>query len=191
MSSNQKSNDRRKFKRFDSKKIKDIKVFKEKDKEGNTDGYTVKVDFIGYSVNQRFNDIKSAFSFIKELELEDDQCDFYRKHNRVHSLNVIYYICIDKDGAEISQGMGRTLNISEGGILLETYIPIDPQYSLLLSIDTEVDLIRDIKANVIYCNAKGKGRYESGIAFLEKNKVANQLVDKHLSALQDQINTNT
>ena len=47
-----------------------------------------------------------------------------RKHPRVNALN-LSYICLDEDQQVIKQGMGRTLNVSESGILLETHFPIE------------------------------------------------------------------
>ena len=52
-----------------------------------------------------------------------------RKHERIQSLN-LSYICLDEDNNIVKQGMGRTLNISESGILLETHFPIDMIYKL-------------------------------------------------------------
>ena len=54
-----------------------------------------------------------------------------RKHARYDSLNLLTYVCVDSDGKEWNQGMGRTLNISESGLQLETHEPIDPQYLFL------------------------------------------------------------
>ena len=40
-----------------------------------------------------------------------------RRHTRYESLN-LSYVCLDENDNIIKQGMGRTLNISESGILL-------------------------------------------------------------------------
>jgi len=41
-----------------------------------------------------------------------------RLHLRIDSLNLLAYSCIDDTGQVVVQGMGRTLNVSQGGILL-------------------------------------------------------------------------
>ena len=42
-----------------------------------------------------------------------------RKHYRVDSLNLLSYTCQDEEGNLVKHGMGRTLNVSESGILLK------------------------------------------------------------------------
>ncbi|NOY68200.1 MAG: PilZ domain-containing protein [Deltaproteobacteria bacterium] len=92
-----------------------------------------------------------------------------RRATRYDSLNLLSYVCIDSDGKEWKQGMGRTLNISESGIMLETHEPIETKYLLMLSLGIE-DNVVDIKGEVVYCNrGEIEGRFESGIAFGEVN----------------------
>ena len=59
----------------------------------------------------------------------DDQ----RKDPRIQSSNLISYVSCDETDQEIMQGMGRTLNVSEGGILLETHVPIDQHHVVTLT----------------------------------------------------------
>ncbi|MBU1182325.1 MAG: hypothetical protein KKE00_12465 [Proteobacteria bacterium] len=47
-----------------------------------------------------------------------------RKHQRMASLNLLH-VGVYKDDDLIKQGVGRTLNISDSGILLEIHFPID------------------------------------------------------------------
>ena len=61
-----------------------------------------------------------------------------RKHQRFASLN-LSYVCLDENNNVVTQGMGRTLNISESGILLETNFPIELKYLVLLTIGLEED----------------------------------------------------
>ena len=89
-----------------------------------------------------------------------------RLHTRIDALNLIAYDCMDEDGQVVMHGMGRTLNISEGGILLETHIQIEQQYDALLSISLENDLI-DIKGKFVYSRPGKVDKFESGIKFLE------------------------
>ena len=65
-----------------------------------------------------------------------------RRTPRVDSPNLLTYVCFDERNSMVSQGMGRTLNVSEGGILLETHVPIDPQHLILLDIALEDDLMQ-------------------------------------------------
>jgi len=89
-----------------------------------------------------------------------------RRHERYDSLNLLSYVCLDDEGKEWMQGMGRTLNISETGLQLETHEPIETRYVVLLSLGIEDDLV-DIRGKVKYCNRNEEKKFESGIEFLE------------------------
>jgi len=60
--------------------------------------------------------------------------DSKRKDPRIPSSNLIAYVVKDQNDQGIMQGMGRTLDVSEGGILLETHVPLDPQHVVTLTI---------------------------------------------------------
>jgi c-di-GMP-binding flagellar brake protein YcgR len=92
--------------------------------------------------------------------------DDKRVHPRIDALNLIGYDCMDEDGQVVLHGMGRTLNVSEGGILLETHVQIEQQYDASLSIGLEDDLI-DIKGKVVASKPGKVDKFESGIKFLE------------------------
>ena len=89
-----------------------------------------------------------------------------RHHPRISALNLISYNCIDETEQIVAQGMGRTLNVSEGGILLETHTPIDPKNTIALAIGLEDDLI-DIKGKVVFSISGKDEKFEAGIEFLE------------------------
>ena len=86
-----------------------------------------------------------------------------RQHPRIDSLNLISYVCIDETDTDVIQGMGRTLNVSEGGILLETHIQIDPKHTLSLTIGLEEDLV-DIKGEVAHSKPGEDDNFEQPTA---------------------------
>ena len=88
-----------------------------------------------------------------------------RKYPRVETRNVVSYVCVDKEGNEIGEGMGETLNISQGGILLKSTYPIESEFILLMSIDLE-DNIMELKGKVAHSKKDKSGKYETGISFL-------------------------
>jgi len=92
-----------------------------------------------------------------------------RKHPRVETDNRVSYVCMDDNGNPIKEGIGRAVNISEGGILIETHHEFEWQNILLLGIDIENKLNR-IKGRVVYCNADDSGVFRTGIEFLEVNE---------------------
>ena len=92
-----------------------------------------------------------------------------RKHPRVEINNLISYICIEDSGNKTKEGRGKALNISQGGILIETNDSFEWQDILQLAIKVEDELI-SIKGKVIYCNAHDFGKFRTGIQFLETNE---------------------
>jgi len=103
-----------------------------------------------------------------------------RKHERVDALNLLSYVTIDSDGKEWNQGMGRTLNISESGLQLETNEPIQTQYVLLISIGIEDQLV-DIKGKVVYTNRGDAGMFETGIEFIEVKPDAMTVLKRYIN----------
>jgi hypothetical protein len=91
-----------------------------------------------------------------------------RKHQRIMSLN-LSYICLDENNNIVKQGMGRTLNISESGILLETHFPIEPEYLVLMTIALKEDLL-EIKGKPIHSRSNETGEFEIGIEFLDPDQ---------------------
>ena len=102
-----------------------------------------------------------------------------RKHDRIQSLN-LSYICLDEDENIVKQGMGRTLNISESGILLETHFPIEPEHMVQLTISLEEDLL-DIKGKPVHVRPRDQGKYEIGIQFVELDPSASQIIKKFVN----------
>jgi len=108
-----------------------------------------------------------------------------RRHARYDSLNLLSYVCIDSEGKEWNQGMGRTLNISESGLQLETHEPIDTKYVLLISVGIEDEVV-DIKGVGVYANRGEKGMFESGIEFSEVKQDALVVLRKYISEFHSQ-----
>ena len=110
-----------------------------------------------------------------------------RKHKRIDSINLLSYVCVDEGDNSLSQGVGRTLNISEGGIFLETHIPVESQYVVLMSIGLEDEVI-DIKGKVIYSKENKASRFESGIEFLEISDKDIEILKKYIKVFKEQKN---
>ena len=105
--------------------------------------------------------------------------DNKRKHERIQSLN-LSYICLDEDKNIIKQGMGRTLNISESGILLETYFPIEPEHTVQLTISLEENLL-DIKGKPVHVRSIDGGKYQIGIEFIDLEPDAADILKEFIS----------
>ena len=107
-----------------------------------------------------------------------------RLHSRINALNLLAYDCMDEDGQVVMHGMGRTLNVSEGGILLETHVQIEQQYDASLSIGLKNDLI-DIKGKVVSSKPGKVDKFESGIKFLEISAAESAILKVYIKAFQD------
>ena len=104
-----------------------------------------------------------------------------RKHERIDSLN-LSYLCLDEDDNIVKQGMGRTLNISESGILLETHFPIESEHSIQLSISLAEDLL-DIKGKAIHVRSLTGGKYKIGIEFVDLDPDAAAILKKFITKI--------
>ena len=104
-----------------------------------------------------------------------------RRHERVDSLNLLSYFCVDDSQEVVSQGMGRTLNVSEGGILLETHVAIDSQYSIFLSIGFQEELT-EVKGKIVYSKKGENDRWQSGIEFVFPDENTRRIIKKYIDA---------
>lgn len=94
-----------------------------------------------------------------------------RKHPRTKTDYPISYDCMDDNGNLIEEGMGTVVNISQGGVLIETLHPIESKDILLSFINIKDELI-SIRGKVVYCKAVDSGMSQNGIQFLEtKEKI--------------------
>lgn len=101
-----------------------------------------------------------------------------RKHLRVRSLNLLYFGVYEKD-VLIKQGIGRTLDVSESGIRLETHFPMDPKNIVHLSIGLKDELV-EIKGRAVHTVPGSRGKYEIGIKFNRIKKSSLEIVNKYI-----------
>ena len=93
-----------------------------------------------------------------------------RKHPRFKTNDPVSYVCIDDNGNRIKEGKGKAINVSKGGILVETHEAFEWQDILLLTIDIN-DQSVSIKGKVVYCNTGDSGMFQTGIEFLETGEI--------------------
>ncbi len=87
-----------------------------------------------------------------------------RQYPRVKTRNLISYVGFDTDGRIAEQNMGKALNLSQGGIFLETTDMIGSESVSMMSVDAGNHLI-EIKGHVIYSTQRGNGRFGNGVRF--------------------------
>ncbi|MBW2367028.1 MAG: PilZ domain-containing protein [Deltaproteobacteria bacterium] len=84
-----------------------------------------------------------------------------RKQPRGKSVQ-LSYVCMDENHRIIHQSMGRTLNVSQKGVLLETHFQIDLNHTLLISVGLGDNLV-ELEGKVIYCRKLKNGKFATGI----------------------------
>jgi len=107
-----------------------------------------------------------------------------RHRPRVNALNLISYSCIDATESVVAQGMGRTLNVSEDGILLETHVSIDQKYAIELAIGLEDELI-NIQGSIIYSTPGKDEKFEAGIEFVETDETTIEILKKYIKVFSE------
>jgi PilZ domain-containing protein len=108
-----------------------------------------------------------------------------RRHYRINALNLLNYVCFDEEGNIIGQGMGRTLNVSESGILLETHVSLQHGCRITLTIGLEDDLI-DIDGTVVFSKQGPEAPYEAGIEFFEKDGEPDLILSEFIKAFREE-----
>ena len=89
----------------------------------------------------------------------------HRQYTRVETCNLISFLSVDADGHVLRQGMGRALDVSQNGMLLESALPVDSEFVSLMSTDPENNLI-EITAKVAYSRRGRTGSFLTGVQFL-------------------------
>lgn len=111
-----------------------------------------------------------------------------RKKTRVDSLNLLE-VSFGENETDANQGMGRTLNVSESGILLETYFPVDLKSALSLTIAIENELVH-LNGKVIRHKAGKEGMFETAVEFIDADESAVQSVRKLVELFEKQEKSN-
>ncbi len=104
-----------------------------------------------------------------------------RRHERVNSLNLLY-LCVKKNGEVVQQGMGKTLNVSESGIRLETTFPIASKETLWITLGIEDDVV-DLKGKIMHSVAKDN-QYEYGIEFIDIDDSSRVILTEYIKVFK-------
>jgi c-di-GMP-binding flagellar brake protein YcgR len=116
-------------------------------------------------------------------ELEDDVPDNKRNLRidaRVISLNLVSYSRHDDEGVLAEASMGRTLDISPGGIKLEVDHHIPLSSVINLSVALRDDVI-SIKGRVVHLEELKNGKIGMGIEFVDVDEETGETLRKFLS----------
>jgi hypothetical protein len=80
--------------------------------------------------------------------------------------------------------MGRTLNVSESGMLLETHLPVDTNHMVMLTIGLEEDII-ELRGKPVHSKKNDRDLYEVGIKFQESDASVKKTLKKFIKAFNN------
>jgi c-di-GMP-binding flagellar brake protein YcgR len=103
-----------------------------------------------------------------------------RRYIRPESLNLLDYLIVDEQGRPSEYSMARTLNVSKGGILMETHIPLPKGQQVMITLGLKEQLI-DVMGRIVYTSSSS-GRHENGIEFFHVSDNDKRVLDNYVAA---------
>jgi c-di-GMP-binding flagellar brake protein YcgR len=107
---------------------------------------------------------------------------------RPEALNLLDYLVVDAQGRQGEYSMGRTLNISKGGILMETHIPLPRGQQVMITLGLENNLV-DIMGRIIY-TTYAAGMHQNGIEFFHVAENDKKILNRYTKAFHKQFKEN-
>ena len=103
-----------------------------------------------------------------------------RRYIRPESLHLLDYLVVDEHGRQGEYSMARTLNISKGGILMETHnlLPLGQQVMITLGLR---DQLLDVIGKIVYATGSS-GCYQSGVDFFHVSDNDQRILDRYVAA---------
>ena len=106
-----------------------------------------------------------------------------RRYLRPEALNLLDYLVVDAQGRQGEYSMARTLNVSKGGILMETHIPLPRGQQVMITLGLHDQLI-DVMGRIVY-TAEESGRFQNGIEFFHLTDRDKRILDRYVTAFND------
>ena len=92
--------------------------------------------------------------------------DFERRRaERKRSLNFIDCVVIDARGEVVGRELGRTLNLSLSGLLLDTPVFVDPGSAVRVTLSLGEEML-ELKGRLAHISPGVEGRYCAGVEFV-------------------------
>jgi hypothetical protein len=106
-----------------------------------------------------------------------------RKFQRIESVNLAYLYLDEKNHIK-SHGTGKTINVSEEGLLIETNMEINPGCNIIALIDLPENSV-ELKGTIIHCTPSGDNKFIAGVSLIEPWKDGKTFWKKHVNQLLD------
>ena len=105
-----------------------------------------------------------------------------RKYIRPESLYLLDYLALDEQGQTSGYSMGRTLEVSEGGLLFETHKPLSIGHYVRITIGLKEDLV-DVTGKIAHTTEDAE-RYQSGVQFIDVDDTSQQVINRYVEAFR-------
>ncbi len=106
-----------------------------------------------------------------------------RKYIRPESLYLLDYLALDEQGQASGYSMGRTLEVSEGGLLFETHRPLAIGHYVRITIGLKEDLV-DVTGKIAHTSEDAQ-RYQSGVQFIDVDDTSRKVINKYVEAFRE------
>jgi PilZ domain len=111
-----------------------------------------------------------------------------RKFDRTGTLNLVDYVILGEDGSPVSRGMGRTRNVSEVGLLLETHRPLTEGQTVLITLGLKDETVQ-FRGRIMHQETPAsffeETRYCAGVKFTAVNKQGSEVLNRYIQALRN------
>jgi len=106
-----------------------------------------------------------------------------RKFERENSHNLAEYVVLTQQGDPLHRYMGRTFNVSEGGILLETHKPIVQDKDVIVTIALDEEML-ELRGRVKHVKQLEGSVFHAGIEFLKVDEREKKVLQWYITALK-------
>lgn len=106
-----------------------------------------------------------------------------RETNRPESLNLLDYVVVDEQGRLGEYGMGRTLNVSKGGILMEAHLALLKGQRVMITLELKNSLV-NITGKIVYVAYENK-MYRYGIEFSHLSDDDQRLLNAYVNIFHE------
>lgn len=103
-----------------------------------------------------------------------------RRFIRPEALNLLDYLVVDEQGRQGEYSMARTLNVSKGGILMETHRQLPLGQQVMVTLGLKEQLI-DVMGRIVYAVGEA-GRFHNGVEFFHLSDGDKRILDDYVSA---------
>jgi len=107
-----------------------------------------------------------------------------RKWDRKEALNLVDYVIMGEDGVFLRRGMGRTRNVSEGGLFLETHRALKEGEEVLITLGLKDDMVRLRGRVVRQAQPTDEYLHCAGVKFTHMNKDDRETLKDYIGALK-------